>query len=99
MGKDQTTQEVDEHMMAGHVPFRSWCKHCVMGRAKDDPHFKGSDEVREAPRISIDYMWLHENAEERRERKKKEADGVADMSIEAMPVIVVTAEESTTVMA
>ena len=86
-------------MMAGHVPFRSWCKHCVMGRAKDDPHFKGLDEAREVPRVGTDYMWLHENAAETRERQKKELEGIEESSIESMPIIIKKDEESTTIMA
>ena len=29
--------EVDEHMLT-HLPFRSWCPHCVKGKAKGNPH-------------------------------------------------------------
>ena len=31
-------EEVDAHERSCHVPFRSWCKHCVMGQAVSDPH-------------------------------------------------------------
>ena len=32
-------QEVDEHMPT-HIQFRSWCEHCVAGKAKSNPHAK-----------------------------------------------------------
>ena len=31
--------EIAEHEMT-HVPFRSWCRHCVRGRGKELPHLK-----------------------------------------------------------
>ena len=81
------------------MPFRTWCTRCVMGRAKDDPHFKRLNEAREVPRVGMDYMWLHENAEERRGRKKKELEGIEERSIEAMPILIIKDEESKTIMA
>ena len=32
-----TQAEVDRHYFT-HIPFRNWCRHCVLGRAKNDPH-------------------------------------------------------------
>ena len=32
-----TTEESDKHELT-HVAFRSWCRHCVPGRAREDPH-------------------------------------------------------------
>ena len=31
-GYDPTQKEIDDHM-ATHLPFRSWCAHCVKGSA------------------------------------------------------------------
>ena len=30
-------EELDRHGLT-HVVFRSWCRHCVSGRAREDPH-------------------------------------------------------------
>ena len=30
-------EEVDSHMLT-HLPFRSWCPHCVRGKSKGKPH-------------------------------------------------------------
>ena len=35
-----SSQEVQEHMKT-HIPFRSWCAHCVRGRRRNDPHRSG----------------------------------------------------------
>ena len=32
-------EEYEEHMRT-HVPFRNWCKFCVRGKCKSDPHRK-----------------------------------------------------------
>ena len=36
--KGPTTDEVEKHELTNHAQHRSWCKHCVVGRARDDPH-------------------------------------------------------------
>ena len=59
-----TKKEIEEHAVT-HLPFRSWCPQCVMGKAKDDPHRKVEQEVKEAgmPIVSIDYMYLGKRGE------------------------------------
>ena len=42
------------------MPFRDWCEHCVRGRARNDPHFRDASEQGSVPRISWDYMYMHE---------------------------------------
>ena len=48
-------QEVDEHDLT-HMPFRSWCKYCVRGRAKELPHGRGESEDSEVqvPIVAMD---------------------------------------------
>ena len=31
VGKPASQRELDEHMIT-HIPYRSWCKHCISGR-------------------------------------------------------------------
>ena len=51
-------QEVLEHNIT-HLPFRCWCKHCVMGKAKADGHITtGSMAASEVPVVSLDYAFL-----------------------------------------
>ena len=56
-----TQQEIDEHYL-NHLPYRNWCQCCVMGRAKEDPHKKVSEESRQAqiPTIGIDFGFAGE---------------------------------------
>ena len=37
-------EKVEEHEKV-HLPYRSWCRHCVRGRCKNVAHKKGKDEA------------------------------------------------------
>ena len=51
-------QEVLEHNIT-HLPFRCWCRHCVMGKAKADGHITtGSMAASEVPVVSFPYAFL-----------------------------------------
>ena len=55
-------REIEEHELT-HTPYRSWCAHCVRARAREDCHFRSSDDIEEADRVtkfSTDYMLLTE---------------------------------------
>ena len=57
-----TRKELAEHLCI-HWPFRSWCRHCVCGRAVASPHKSRTDEDREfgrgrVPTISLDHCFL-----------------------------------------
>ena len=54
---EPTQEEVDQHNLT-HAAFRSWCPHCVRGRAKNAPHRKVHREADAAPVISFDYCFL-----------------------------------------
>ncbi len=70
------SEVVDAHLAAAHIPFRTWCKHCVAGQAVDDAHRKLGDKDREVPVISMDYCYMYESMAERRKRKAEEQKGV-----------------------
>ena len=54
-----TKQEIDEHNIS-HLPFRSWCRHCVEGRSVE----RGSNSkyadggVGCVPCVHFDYMFM-----------------------------------------
>ena len=51
-------EEVANHNVT-HLPYRSWCRHCVRGKAKRRAHRKRIRKERGGvPVISIDYAWL-----------------------------------------
>lgn len=57
-------QEILEHELT-HVPFRSWCPHCVAGRAKSMKHAleKWSEETK-IPVIGSDYCFMNKTDED-----------------------------------
>ena len=62
-----TQDQVDEHMLT-HLPFRSWCPHCVRGKSKGGAHKRQQQEHKEVPTVVLDYTFMHENQEEREEK-------------------------------
>ena len=43
-----------------HLPYRSWCKHCVMGKAKAKPHFNSTPDMKATttvPVVGVDYAF------------------------------------------
>ena len=46
--------EIEDHRV-DHLPYRSWCKPCIMGRAVGD-HHKVQDEESTKPVIAFDYL-------------------------------------------
>ena len=61
-------EEMDEHMLT-HTPFRSWCKHCVQGKAKGKPHFKSTGGQKEVPCVVMDYMYMNSEHKEKEEEQ------------------------------
>ena len=50
-----TAAQVEEHRKT-HIPFRSWCKWCVLGRGRGIQHRKaGASDI---PIIGVDYFFL-----------------------------------------
>ena len=56
--------------MVNHIPFRSWCAHCVRGTAHGNQHRrkKAIEGEERQPVISVDYMCMHDNQGEGEER-------------------------------
>ena len=54
--------EVDEHMLS-HLPFRSWCAHCIKGKSKSKRHPSTAHNTdHELPMVTIDYMFLNSDS-------------------------------------
>ena len=60
-------KEVEQHMLT-HLPFRSWCAHCVRGKSKGKAHFARNADPKDVPTIAADYMYMHESQGESEER-------------------------------
>ena len=54
-----TRKQIQEHEARCHVPYRSWCPHCVRGSGREDPH---RDHIRsdepQVPSFTCDYGFL-----------------------------------------
>ena len=37
-------EEIKQHEIT-HLPYRSWCRHCVRGRGREFPHARVGDQV------------------------------------------------------
>ena len=49
-------EELDKHELT-HVVFRSQCKHCVSGRATEDPHRRIATHEGRTPKVMLDRMF------------------------------------------
>ena len=49
--------EIDDHERT-HLPYRSWCTHCVRGRGESHPHCRSAGEDREIPELHMDYCFM-----------------------------------------
>ena len=57
-GTKPSQREIDEHERT-HMPFRSWCKHCVMGRSDGNAHRKSKNhDQQEVTTVSCDYGYM-----------------------------------------
>ena len=55
---DPTPEERAQHELT-HLPFRSWCRYCVMGRGRQEGHFRqnAKESSDNLPEISLDYAF------------------------------------------
>jgi hypothetical protein len=48
-----SAREVEEHELT-NLPYRSWCRHCVIGRGKEAAHWITEREEGEVPELHMD---------------------------------------------
>ena len=71
-----TKLEMEEHEHS-HIPFRSWCPHCMRGKSKASGH-RSSNCAREKPIVSVDYAFLGvSRGTSREDRIRLESEAVA----------------------
>ena len=58
--KGPTAEEREEHECSGHVPYRSWCKACVIGSGRMTPHCASGEAADSPPTIAVDYAYLND---------------------------------------
>jgi hypothetical protein len=97
-GRNVKAKKIDRHQINGHDPYRSWCRHCVMGMGKDDAHRRiGERDEQEVTVVSMDYCYLHEDQKERKLRKAEEKEGGV-REIDEMPVLMLVDRKSKMIM-
>ena len=52
-----TQEEVDEHYVRGHIPYRDWCPICVQAKGKGQYHHRDKGKVRMLPEYAWDYCF------------------------------------------
>ena len=50
-------KEIDEHCLT-HLPYRSWCKHCVFGKGRAAPHFRRQEREDSLAEVHFDYCFM-----------------------------------------
>jgi hypothetical protein len=60
--REPTSAERASHEMA-HLPFRSWCRHCVRGRGKNAAHYKQAQGEGELHELHFDFAFMGEEDE------------------------------------
>ena len=53
---EPSAQELEQHRMS-HLPYRLWCRWCVMGRGTGTAHSKMTKKS-SIPRIGVDYFFI-----------------------------------------
>ena len=66
--RQPSAKEEEEHRI-DHALYRSWCKWCVMGRARGAQHRLGDGST--IPIIGIDYFFITKEGVKKKKKKKK----------------------------
>ena len=61
-----SAEKVEKHRVDGHLPFRSWCKQCILGRGLGTPHTSVSSESL-VPIVGMDYYFITKEGIKRRD--------------------------------
>ena len=52
-----TPEEVEEHNIRGHIPYRDWCPICVQAKGRGQYHYKDKGAARVLPEYAWDYCF------------------------------------------
>ena len=64
-----------------HIPFREWCRHCVLGRGRGDPHLRTAGSV--IPIVGLDYFFIEEDKVKTRKELDYAEDAAGEAELEA----------------
>ena len=49
----RTKSEKEDHKLAGHLPFRSWCEHWIRGKGHEAGHYKTKEKKDALPEVHV----------------------------------------------
>ena len=75
-----TKKQVEEHRTRGHVPYRSWCRWCNLGRGRSLHHRAKATPV--VPIVGLDYFFLAESGIKPRAELKMTEDELSDARVQ-----------------
>ena len=52
-----TKEEVEQHRIRRHIPYRNWCPECVKAMGKEMGYYRDKGKVRDIPEYSWDYCF------------------------------------------
>ena len=58
-----TRAEMELHWLT-HLPYRSWCKWCVMAKRANSPHFQLPTHSRSVPLLVVDYCFVRDSQDQ-----------------------------------
>ena len=90
-----SADEVAAHEAGGHYPYRDWCRACVGGAGRVDPHKTQTEEQNAIPVAAMDYGFFTDGESE--ELSSAQALG-AEVPKGATPFLVVKCKPSMVIM-
>ena len=60
--RQPSLQEKEEHEMT-HLPFRSWCRSCIMVRGREENCRNTMEEERQVPEVHLDHRFMGDEKE------------------------------------
>jgi len=75
------SQEDVESHRCSHIPFREWCRHCVLGRGRGDPHFRTAGSS--IPVVGLDYFFIDGDKVKARNQLDYSDDPAGEANLEA----------------
>ena len=78
-----TRAEIEEHEMT-HLPFRNWCRHCIMGRGTERGHFRTERDPGAIPEVHVDYCFPCGTGMKPRTSREKASEAAGSMTVLVM---------------
>ena len=93
--KTPTKSEKEDHELAGHLPFRSWCEHCIRGKGHEAGHYKTKEKKDALPEVHVDYAFIGGGGGV----GKEEAGNLEKQDKELIPMLVIKEKDTRMLMA